>query len=319
MAGNGIQLRLQKELFTPSNEQLLSMVHCNKSAGDKDRTKTKDIYLCVVNETGRFSRHNQLDISIVEVKGSEKRGDLPKRKRNWTLHELRHIDGKHREGGSTNSKDDYLFPGEFDLGFGDKVFSYKAFNYEEKKRFLTTLVSLSDRVHVGGTAASQKLRKISLKNLPPDMVLEETLKSKGRSASGDDNGAAAAEENKDSWPMMGKDETDDSYQAISDRDLPRIVLALGCLEPAVESGETLEVDAGPSKLENGRSAETIPHGHGVTGIGPFGGSRFQAAEHERAQLLAVLVQFAGVLAFVCDLCRSHTDSEQIGREHRVAH
>ena len=30
--------------------------------------------------------------------------------------------------------------------------------------------------------------------------------------SGDD-----AEDNKDSWPMMGKDEADEAYQAISDR------------------------------------------------------------------------------------------------------
>ncbi len=115
----GIQLRLQKELFTPSNEQLLSMVHCIKVASEKDRSKTKDIYLCVVNETDRFSRHNQFNINVVEVKGSEKRGDLPKRKRNWTLHELRHIDGKHNSEAKSDA--DNLFPGDFDLGFGDKV------------------------------------------------------------------------------------------------------------------------------------------------------------------------------------------------------
>jgi hypothetical protein len=59
-------------------------------------------------------------------------------------------------------------------------------------------------MHVGSVAH----RKISLNNLPPDIVLEETLKAQGRS-SGDDK-----EENKESWPMMGKDKADGANQAI---------------------------------------------------------------------------------------------------------
>ena len=66
-----------------------------------------------------------------------------------------------------------MFPVEFDLCFGDKVFTYKAVSYEEKKRFLTALISLSDRTQMSG------VRKISLNNLPADLVLDESnLKNK---------------------------------------------------------------------------------------------------------------------------------------------
>ena len=44
-----------------------------------------------------------------------------------------------------------VFPVEFDLCFGDKVFTYKAVSYEEKKRFLTALISLSDRTQMSGS------------------------------------------------------------------------------------------------------------------------------------------------------------------------
>ncbi len=122
-----------------------------------------------------------------------------------------------------------------------QLFSYKAVNYEEKKRFLTTLVSLSDRIHV--SASTTKLRKISLKNLPPDMVLEETLKSKGRSASGEDAAdSKAAEENKDSWPMMGKDEVDDAYQAISDREAADLLTLMKSCNHAVTKADLFVED-----------------------------------------------------------------------------
>ena len=204
---SGIQLRLQREVFTPHNEQLLNLVHCIKLSSEKDKGKSKDIYLCLVNEADRSSHGNQFNINIVEVKESDKRGDLPKRKRSWTIQELRSIDGKHQEesvsSASNAATTEDLFPGDFELGLNDKLVSYKAINYEEKKRFLTSLIGLSDRVHIKGNHS----RKISLNNLPPDLVLEETLRSKGR-ASGDDD----TETIKESWLMMGKDEADEAYQ-----------------------------------------------------------------------------------------------------------
>jgi hypothetical protein len=48
----GIQLRLQKDLFTPCDEQLLTAVHCFKISTDKKVTKNnKDVFLCLVNES----------------------------------------------------------------------------------------------------------------------------------------------------------------------------------------------------------------------------------------------------------------------------
>ncbi len=47
----GIQLRLQKELFTLSDEQLLALVHCFKVSNEKKSAKNKDIYLCIVNDS----------------------------------------------------------------------------------------------------------------------------------------------------------------------------------------------------------------------------------------------------------------------------
>ena len=90
----GIQLRLQKELFAPNDEQLMAMAHCFKLSKDaKEKSvgsKRKEIYLCVLNE-GSPQHQPQFNISICEVKGSEKRNDLPKRKRNWALRELKSI------------------------------------------------------------------------------------------------------------------------------------------------------------------------------------------------------------------------------------
>ena len=59
-----MQLRLQRELFAPNNEQLLSLVHC---ISDKDKNKTKDIYLCLINETD-YTHGGGLTHNLIEVK-----------------------------------------------------------------------------------------------------------------------------------------------------------------------------------------------------------------------------------------------------------
>ena len=232
---SGIQLRLQREVFTPQNEQLLNMVHCLKMTNEKDKSKSKDMYLCLVNEVADRQASmsgNQFNINIVEVKEPEKRGDLPKRKKTWTIQELRAINGKHNEEAAatagTNTAD--LFPGDFELGFNDKLMAYKAINYEEKKRFLTSLIGLSDRFHMKKSGQS---RKISLQNLPPDLVLEESIRSKGRGPSGDDS----AEANKDSWPMMGKDEADEAYQAINDREAADLMTLMKSCDHAITNAD----------------------------------------------------------------------------------
>ena len=246
-----MQLRLQRELFAPNNEQLLSMVHC---VSEKDKNKTKDIFVCLVNETDRFSVPGQFNINIVEAKGSDKRGELiivelifkivdliallypqgelPKRKRNWTIHELRNVDGKHED---TNA--DHLDIGEFELGFSnDKKYAYKAVNYEEKKRFLSTLIRLADQVSSAGQS-----RKVSVANLPPDLVLEDT-KSKTAALPSEARSGDSQEEAKDSWPMMGKDEADEAYQAISDREAADLMTLMKSCDHAITNADLFVED-----------------------------------------------------------------------------
>ena len=98
----GIQLRLQKELFAPNDEQLMAMAHCFKSQVSSAASKKKEIFLCVLNEIGHRGGGGAggggLNITISEVKadpGPASGGTAaPKRKRSWTLRELTGIDGR---------------------------------------------------------------------------------------------------------------------------------------------------------------------------------------------------------------------------------
>ena len=208
------------------------MVHC---VSEKDKNKTKDIFLCLVNETDRFSVPGQFNINIVEAKGSDKRGELPKRKRNWTIHELRTVDGKHED---TNA--DHLDIGEFELGFSnDKKYAYKAVNYEEKKRFLSTLIRLAAQVSSAGQS-----RKVSTDNLPPDLVLEDVASSRSVAfpPGNGDRSSHSPEDAKDSWPMMGKDEADEAYQAISDREAADLMTLMKSCDHAITNADLFVED-----------------------------------------------------------------------------
>ena len=101
----GIQLRLQKELFAPNDEQLMAMAHCFKSQVSSAASKKKEIFLCVLNEIkgGAGGGEGGLNITISEVKAdpgavggsSAASAAAPKRKRSWTLRELTGIDGRY--------------------------------------------------------------------------------------------------------------------------------------------------------------------------------------------------------------------------------
>ena len=71
----GIQLRLQKELFAPNDEQLMAMAHCFKATaattGQGGGTtsaggglKRKEIYLCVLNDTSSTHHGNKGGLNI---------------------------------------------------------------------------------------------------------------------------------------------------------------------------------------------------------------------------------------------------------------
>lgn len=216
----GIQLRLQKELFTPSNEQLMCLLHCVKSTvGDKkDRGKRKkDAFLCLVGENDRFQQYG--GVSICELKGAEAEHQLPKRKRAWSLRELRAVDGKHEVGTDDTVNRD------LDLSLGEKVFSWTAINREEKRRFLTALISLSNR--------QDQVRKVNLANIPPDVVVEDLTDS-----AGDLLPERTDTTVKGGWPMLNKD----AYQAISDREASDLLTLMNHCEHAVTNADLFVED-----------------------------------------------------------------------------
>ena len=198
---SGMQLRLQRELFAPNNETLLSLVHC---ISDKDKNKTKDIFLCLINETD-YNHGGGLTHNIIEVKGQ---ADL-KRKRNWTLHELKSIDAKHSDD-DANDQDWNL---DFELGFSDKRFIYKAVNYEEKKRFLATLLGLSEKF------------RLSILNLPPDLIVPDSS-TKDQQVQPKDG---------QSWPIIN--DANEAYQAINDREAVDLMTLMKSCDHAVTNAD----------------------------------------------------------------------------------
>jgi len=123
------QLRLQREVLEPQGEQLLALVHCKGShastvsmsaATTTQSTKgSRDIWLCLLNQV----QQSQFHISIAELRasGSGGSGELPKRKRTWSVKELGSVDA----GGDQPS-----FQLEFEKG---AVLTWTAVNVDEKK------------------------------------------------------------------------------------------------------------------------------------------------------------------------------------------
>lgn len=109
-----IRHRLQKELFQPNNEKLLSFCHVEKLY-----KKKKTSYLCIV-----YNMNNQ-DVSIVIVKQTDKNF---KKKNSWNLAELQSLDGK-EESMSTLV---------LDLHF-EKLYRWVASNQQERNHFIMEL------------------------------------------------------------------------------------------------------------------------------------------------------------------------------------
>jgi len=221
-------IRLQKELFI-GDEHLLAMCHCFKITKEKkSQTKRKEIYLCILNtqESNTQQPVGHFNISICEVvskssnsaasessSANDKRNvGLPKRKRSWPLRDLRSIDAQFKSSTDSDDKEDIA---DFILGFhGEKELTWTSVNFEDKKRFLSTLVSLATKSSRTGTK-----NLVNLLNLPPDVAA---------AAEGDGNKQSASEtgdSRSDKWPLgkdgneigVGKQENV-GYQAISDKE-----------------------------------------------------------------------------------------------------
>lgn len=107
---------LQQDVFNPGEERLISCCHVSKFL-----KKKKTSFLCLVGTTTV-----PFNISIIQIKQTDKQ--TYKRKRNWSLAELKSVDG-HSELYDTL---------EFDLYF-DKVYRWVSSSPKERYAFIHNL------------------------------------------------------------------------------------------------------------------------------------------------------------------------------------
>ncbi|XP_044273975.1 exocyst complex component 1 isoform X4 [Varanus komodoensis] len=118
-----IKHALQRDIFTPNDERLLSIVNVCK-AGKKKR----NCFLCATVTTER-----PVQVNVVKVKKSDK-GDFYKRQTAWVLRDLAVVD----------AKDAIKESPEFDLHF-DKVYKWVASSVAEKNTFISCIWKLNQR------------------------------------------------------------------------------------------------------------------------------------------------------------------------------
>ncbi|XP_033369386.1 exocyst complex component 1 isoform X8 [Parus major] len=118
-----IKHALQRDIFTPNDERLLSIVNVCK-AGKKKR----NCFLCATVTTER-----PVQVNVVKVKKSDK-GDFYKRQTAWALRDLAIVD----------AKDAVKESPEFDLHF-DKVYKWVASSTVEKNTFISCIWKLNQR------------------------------------------------------------------------------------------------------------------------------------------------------------------------------
>ncbi|XP_028600634.1 exocyst complex component 1 isoform X4 [Podarcis muralis] len=118
-----IKHALQRDIFTPNDERLLSIVNVCK-AGKKKR----NCFLCATVTTER-----PVQVNVVKVKKSDK-GDFYKRQTAWVLRDLAVVD----------AKDAIKENPEFDLHF-EKVYKWVASSIAEKNTFISCIWKLNQR------------------------------------------------------------------------------------------------------------------------------------------------------------------------------
>ncbi|KAK1174794.1 exocyst complex component 1 isoform X3 [Acipenser oxyrinchus oxyrinchus] len=118
-----IKHALQRDIFTPNDERLLSIVNVCKAG-----KKKKNCFLCATVTTER-----PVQVKVVKVKKSDK-GDFYKRQTAWELRELAVVDAK-----DANKENP-----EFDLHF-EKVYKWVASSTAEKNSFISYIWKLNQR------------------------------------------------------------------------------------------------------------------------------------------------------------------------------
>ncbi|XP_053559926.1 exocyst complex component 1 isoform X3 [Bombina bombina] len=162
-----IKHALQRDIFTPNDERLLSIVNVCKAG-----KKKKNCFLCATVTTER-----PVHVKVMKVKKSDK-GDFYKTQTVWHLQDLAVVD----------AKDAVKENPDFDLHF-DKVYKWVASSTAEKNAFISCIWKLNQRY---------LRKKIDFANVSPQLleelpkVSEESVPSgENQIVSGVDEEAAA--------------------------------------------------------------------------------------------------------------------------------
>ncbi|NXN78131.1 EXOC1 protein, partial [Bombycilla garrulus] len=153
-----IKHALQRDIFTPNDERLLSIVNVCK-AGKKKR----NCFLCATVTTER-----PVQVNVIKVKKSDK-GDFYKRQTAWALRDLAVVD----------AKDAVKESPEFDLHF-DKVYKWVASSTVEKNTFISCIWKLNQRY---------LRKKIDFINVSSQLLEESVPSGENQSVAGGDEEA----------------------------------------------------------------------------------------------------------------------------------
>lgn len=134
---------LHRDLFHPSDERLLGVVHVTKAS-----KKKKISFLCVA-----VSTEKPICVTIYQVKKSDK--DVFKKRNSWPLRELKVVDGKDESKDTT----------EFDLHF-EKVYKWAASSVQERNAFISCLWKV--------TCHHLPRQKPNFVNIPQE-IMEESI------------------------------------------------------------------------------------------------------------------------------------------------
>ncbi|XP_078254623.1 exocyst complex component 1 isoform X7 [Rhinoraja longicauda] len=150
-----IKHALQRDIFTPNDERLLSIVNVCKAG-----KKKKNCFLCATVTTER-----PVQVNVVKVKKSDK-GDFYKRQTAWILRDLAVVDAK-----DANKENP-----EFDLHF-EKVYKWLASSIAEKNSFISCIWKLNQRY---------LRKKIEFVNVSSQLLEESVPSGENQSVAGGD-------------------------------------------------------------------------------------------------------------------------------------
>ncbi|KAL1022601.1 hypothetical protein UPYG_G00029750 [Umbra pygmaea] len=153
-----IKHALQRDIFTPNDERLLSIVNVCKAG-----KKKKNCFLCATVTTER-----PVQVRVVKVKKSDK-GDFYKRQMAWELRDLAEVDAK--DASKENP--------EFDLHF-EKVYRWVASSTAEKNSFISCIWKLNQRY---------LRKKVDFVNVSSQLLEESVPSGESQSVAGGDEDA----------------------------------------------------------------------------------------------------------------------------------